>query len=41
MADLCWIDWIPCGDADRLLVCGMDGGPWVVIIGFMFGWRDA
>ena len=41
VADRCWWGWIWCGDADSMMRCEMDGGPCVVIIGFMFGWRDA
>jgi len=41
VADWCWWVWIRCGNSDRMLGCEMDGGPCVVFIGFMFGWRDA
>jgi len=38
----CIRDWKWCGDAGSMWDCEMDGGPWVVIVvGFMFGWRDA
>ena len=32
VADLCWMVWIRCEEADSMIGCEMDGGPCVVFL---------
>jgi len=41
VADQFWLGWTLYGDADNLMGRERDGDPCVVIVGFMFGWRNA